>query len=607
MQESSAFGAIEPEDGQGSPSQSKVPTGSALESEQVPDSEQVSTVLVEVLPDIAVVYGDVPADVELIEFGLIPTTDRDHLAQAIARAGIASSVGGNLAQLLEVSQGLYRLDATSRALLNQGARLAPKDGANLGTLILPDGGLRQARLIPAAAMTVPEFAAAMGPVLAMVALQMSLDEVNSLVRTNIALTSQLLTSLRNEQWAELTGLTDTIGKAAGRARDLGQVPQSLWDTVASRETALRAARDQYRQNVAGHVAQLKRLDSDPSGRRHYVETNAEAIIFDVYACRACIQAWTEFQMLHHTRARAAGATDPGEAQIADAIARETPAEVEAALAQIRSVVEALMQELRIIAELPGRSELPLTRKRKDAKAARRTCRQLLEAIEPLAEALRSSSSHLKEPEIVCAPQGVDHHEHWRILRWMLEDGETLRCLAFPYQHDDDDVVTAFGHSVLGGIDGEKWANRARLDPERGTTVVAITDRRIITAKPNALRREGEIGDVMPVDRVRYVRAATQAGSAGRSRVDLITADRNLQWLFHADTDTHDVDAFAAVLAESMNLPEAERAALVRKAGALTFAEDDGVSPAELAGESESGAADSTPSIPRQSSQVQPAQ
>ncbi len=57
----------------------------------------------------------------------------------------------------------------------------------------------------------------------------------------------------------------------------------------------------------------------------------------------------------------------------------------------------------------------------------------------------------------------------------------------------------------------------------------------------------------------------------RAKIDLITREENIQWLFHADTDNTQVDALAAVLAESMTIPDAERDALARRRYALIAA------------------------------------
>jgi len=103
-----------------------------------------------------------------------------------------------------------------------------------------------------------------------------------------------------------------------------------------------------------------------------------------------------------------------------------------------------------------------------------------------------------------------------------------------------------------------------MDKTGAKTVVAVTDRRIITARANAFLEQGEVRQDIPVDRVRYVRAAAAQDRSARLAIDLITRDENIRWLFHADTGNTQVDALAAVLAESMTIPDVERDALQRR-------------------------------------------
>ena len=116
-------------------------------------------------------------------------------------------------------------------------------------------------------------------------------------------------------------------------------------------------------------------------------------------------------------------------------------------------------------------------------------------------------------------------------------------------------------AILGGAK-EKLA--AARDKAAAKTLVAVTDRRIITAKTNAFLEQGEIRQDIPIDQVRYVRAATTQDRSARLAIDLITRDENIRWLFPADIDSTQVDALAAVLAESMTIPDAERDELQRR-------------------------------------------
>ncbi|MGI5170279.1 hypothetical protein ACQEU3_38585 [Spirillospora sp. CA-253888] len=532
-----------------------------------PDND-ATTVLAEVLPGIAVVFGEVPVELkpDLIDLGLVPTADREQIAAVLASIGNTATVAGNLGNAFASVQGLYRISDATQALLKAGGTLAVKDGANLGTVLLP-GGLAQARFIPVTAVSAAQTAAAIGPALAMVALQMQLNEVTGLVRTNIALTSQVLATIRKGQWSELTGLVATIDRAIAQVREVESIPTSLWENVAGSEASLRTQLHLYQQNVRDHVGEIDRPDS--RHRREYLQTNAEAILFDANALLSSAKAWTGYQALRAAKARIAGREDADEARLADVIARDTRTELDSALAETTKLVDSLTRELRIIAELPGRDTRTqaLMGKRRDAKAARQTSARLLEAIEPLADALHPPAPPLGAPDVVCAPESLDLEPYLRILRWFLEDGETLRVLGSPDQLDALGPISAI-------LSGAKEKLAAAMDRTAARTLIAVTDRRILTAKANAFLEQGEIRQDIPLDQVRYVRAATAQDKGARSAIDLITRDESIRWLFRPDVDNAQVDALAAVLAESMMIPDIERDELRRRRHASIEAAQD---------------------------------
>ncbi|MER7417618.1 hypothetical protein ABT346_12690 [Micromonospora peucetia] len=523
------------------------------------DPMAASTVLAEVLPGVAVVFGEVPAvlKLELIDFGLVPAADRTQISTFLASIGNTATVAGNLGNACANAQGLYRIGHTAQAWLRAGGALAVKDGANLGTVFFNGRIVHAARFIPVTAVNPATLAATLGPVLAMIAIQMQLSEVTGLTRTNIALTNQVLTTIRHEQWAELTALVASIDRAVDQAREIGSVPTSLWNSVAGTEPALRKQRDLYRLNVSDHIRQIRH---HTEGRRTYLETNAEAIVFDAHALLSSLKAWTGYQALHAARARAAGAEDVDEARLVDVIARDTRTALDSVLPEATSLVDSLTRELRIIVELPGRGTLPLSGKRKDSTATRQTSARLLEAIQPLANALHPQAPPLEAPDAVCAPESLDLEPYLRILRWFLEDGETLRVLGFPDQPDASDPIASI-------FNGAKEMLAAARDKATAKTLVAVTDRRIITAKTNTFLEQGEIHQEIPIEWVRYVRAAMSQDRSSRSAIDLITRDENIRWHFQVDIKNTQVDTLAAVLAESMTIPDVERAELQRRSHA----------------------------------------
>ncbi|CAG7643617.1 hypothetical protein [Actinacidiphila bryophytorum] len=550
---SESMEAAEPE-GDGRSDSAGSRTGDSAAPRPGNEPAAASTVLVGVRPGVAVAFGEVPAELvaelklDPVDVGLLSSDDRTRISAALASIGNTATVGGNLANAFASLEGVYRMGDTARALLSAGGTLAVKDGANLGGVFVGGRIAHQVRWTPVTAVSAADFAVGIGPALAMVALQMMLSQVTGLVRTNIALTSEVLTTMRHSQWAELTALVDTVDGTVSRARELGTVTTTEWEKVAAKDDALRKQRDTYRLKVGEHVQQLGRLDT--AGRRQYLETNATAIVFDAYALLSSLKAWAGYQTLHAARARAAGREEADEARLVEIIERETGEEVSSALAETTGLVESLTRELRIIAELPGRSTVPLLGKRKDAKKARFTSAQLLEAIQPLADALRPPTPPLDVPGVLCAPKALDPDRYLRILRWFLEDGETLRAFGL-------DAPARIGAL----LDGAKEKVAPAMDKAAARNMVAVTDRRIITARTNAFLGQGEIGQNIPVDRVRYVRAPAARDGSGRSVIDLITAEDNIRWQFDSDVDDVQVAALAAVLAESMNIPDEERAQL----------------------------------------------
>lgn len=128
-------------------------------------------------------------------------------------AGNIATIAGEFGSALQSAQGLYRVNAATQSLLDSGATLAVKDGANLGSMWLEGKLVAQARFIPVTAVSAAQVATTIGPAVAMIGLQVQLSQLRGLVNTNLALARQGLTMIRHEQWAELTGLAAAIDRA----------------------------------------------------------------------------------------------------------------------------------------------------------------------------------------------------------------------------------------------------------------------------------------------------------------------------------------------------------------------------------------------------------
>jgi hypothetical protein len=198
--------------------------------------------------------------------------------------------------------------------------------------------------------------------------------------------------------------------------------------------------------------------------------------------------------------------------------------------------------------------MPLTKRRKDAKSSRFTCKQLLSAIEPLADRLRPAAEMPAVPATVCAPEGLELAPYLRVLRWFLEDGESLRSVAFPYEvgaHNFAGVVPAILARRVDATWDALAQGRAGAIVEKiaSSTFVAVTDRRVITADPRDLLRRGELGPVYALDEVRHVRGRSTRGAGVRPSIDVATEEQDLHWMFPEAASQQDIDSLAAALAE----------------------------------------------------------
>src|SRR5699024_11391121 len=81
--------------------------------------ELAKTTLVEVSPGMAVVLGQVPEGLQLVDFGVVPAIDRAQLNQALGSVGNLATISGNLAEAATKAQGLFRVDDATLSLRSE--------------------------------------------------------------------------------------------------------------------------------------------------------------------------------------------------------------------------------------------------------------------------------------------------------------------------------------------------------------------------------------------------------------------------------------------------------------------------------------------------------
>ncbi len=499
-----------------------------------------STALVEVLPGTALVFGQVPDGLELLPVPFGSLDESGELTRVIAKSSSILNVSAQVATGLPQAQGLVRLAPETVQLLRAGATPLQSGGYNVGALAGANGKIvAQVRWLPASGAGAVGMIAAVAPAIAMMAMQMQLDEIASIAKRNLELTETVLSTLQHEQWAELAGLEQSVSRALDEANAIGQVTPLLWENVAGSEAALRKQGELYRRHVQRHAAELARRKK-PGDLRDYLEQHRVAILFDLRSLVVAHRSLFLYQVLRIERVRAGSEADPREAALPKTIAERAGAEYAQVTGETVTLIDTLNREIHLMAELlPQKRTIPFSGGRKDGAAAARVSQELLEAVDRLAGLMGQPSVTPGRPETVYVEADEPVAQDLRILRWHLQSGERLQAIA-----------TA---DAPGGI------------PNATDTLIVVTDQRVIEAKLSAFRKSGAIQRSIPNEAIRYMRLRDDPAS-GRADLDLITVGENLTWRFaKGSASAAPVRALGALIAERMGVPAREREALIAAA------------------------------------------
>lgn len=469
------------------------------------DPDEDDTIIVPIEDDYALVIGHNTKGFEKIDSSLV--ADRA-LNDLIASIGEGASLTGGVASAANAIQhmsGLYKLDAVTKAQLAAGNALTKAaDGRLIGSVRNASGQItRQARLIPVSAPQIAGAIAAIGPAVAMVAVQMQLNNISkqvSAVQQTVLQTQRLLEDWNN---ADFHGTRRVVLRIHHKATEEGTISNTNWEQISGLSNAVERHRDYYKERVLRHAQKLQSYQNNVSERRNYIIEHRESILFDAFAAFSCIQTWCYYFELAHERARMNG-------ERPTLTLDEIRAEVEDDVQIQRTLLRELMRELRIISELPGEWTFFLSQKRKDKTDTHATAMKLLEHLNELAQQLGIKENPAPHPDVTCAPTDYDTSPYTEILRWCLNEGERLRGLAFP--------VDALTHRVVVPVFDKfrstpsvdsAWANLPKPEDTTdwspawfgravGQTIVvapemvAVTDRRIITADPQEFIQKGII-------------------------------------------------------------------------------------------------------------------
>ena len=479
------------------------------------DPNEDDTLIVPLDNDHALVVGSNTKGLEKIDNSLIADRALDDL---IASIGEGASLTGGAASAVNAIQhmsGLYKLDAVTKAHLAAGNALTKTADGKLIGVVRNTGGqiTRQARLIPVSAPQIAGAIAAIGPAVAMVAVQMQLNNISkqvSAVQQTALQTKRILEDWHN---ADFQGTQQMVLRISRKSAEEGTISNTNWELISGLSNDVEKHRKYYKDRIQRHIQELRGSQNDMSARRNYITEHQESILFNSLAAFNCIQTWFYYFQLVHERARMKGerpTLNPGEIR----------AEVEDDVQIQRTLLHELMRDLRIISELPGERTFAYSQKRKDKTDTHAAATKLLEQLNELAQQLGIKENPVPNPDVTCAPANYDVSPYTKILRWYLNEGEELRGLAFPVNTLTHKIVAPTIDKIRSkpSVDSAwsnlpkpedttkwstGWAKRAALRKGVSPEMVAVSDRRIITADPQEfiqkgiIKEEFSINDVTP--------------------------------------------------------------------------------------------------------------
>lgn len=466
------------------------------------DPNEDDTIIVPLEDDYALVIGPNTKGFEKIDSSLVADRALNDLIASIGEGASLTGGAASAANAIQHMSGLYKLDAVTKAHLAAGNALTKTADGRLIGVVRNTGGqiTRQARLIPVSAPQIAGAIAAIGPAVAMVAVQMQLNNISkqvSAVQQTALQTKRIL-----EDWhkADFQGTQQMVLRISHKSAEEGTISNTNWELISGLSNDVEKHRKYYKDRIQRHIQELRGSQNDVSARRNYITEHQESILFNSLAAFNCIQTWFYYFQLVHERARMKGerpTLNPDEIR----------AEVEDDVQIQRTLLHELMRDLRIISELPGEWTFAYSQKRKDKTDTHAAATKLLEQLNELAQQLGIKENPVPNPDVTCAPANYDVSPYTKILRWYLDEGEELEALTFPIDKLSHRLLATRADQFANTVNNLAWLvlprakdstdwSRDWLVRRVGQTMlvapemVAVTDRRIITADPQEFIQKG---------------------------------------------------------------------------------------------------------------------
>lgn len=218
------------------------------------DPNEDDTIIVPLDNDYALVVGPNTKGLEKSENSLVANHALNDLIASIGEGASLTGGAASAANAIQHMSGLYKLDAVTKAQLAAGNALTKTaDGRLIGAVRNTGGQItRQARLIPVSAPQIAGAIAAIGPAVAMVAVQMQLNNISKQVSAIQQTALQTLMVFTDSRNADYLGDCQTINEVYQASANHGYVSETDWSIISALVPRIKSHRHYYKKKVANH-------------------------------------------------------------------------------------------------------------------------------------------------------------------------------------------------------------------------------------------------------------------------------------------------------------------------------------------------------------------
>lgn len=260
------------------------------------------SIVVELSPGTAVVFGRVPDGLDLISFRLVPPEDRAELVAAVNATSPILDVGEHVTDEFAQPKGLVQLDPK---LLNAWRPLVqPSRSGDYFDKTWHAGTKRsQIRWLPAPRNTSSVVLARLDLAAPMLSIQTRLDAVLRFSRDDVALADSALEAARPDEWAQLWSQARAVADALNQASPSDDVTPGLLDRCLTESPASSGQmRDWFRRRLEAVADEWDEHWPQPELVR-FVDANAEEAFLDLHSLLIAHRSRLGYLALRASRAR----------------------------------------------------------------------------------------------------------------------------------------------------------------------------------------------------------------------------------------------------------------------------------------------------------------